>query len=250
MTRFSVCIPAHDRGENGPKWMRELLNSLKTQTLQDFDIVVPDQSKNDKILDTCKEYSENFEFTYIRYEGEVACENINIGLKECTGEIVKIIFSDDVFVSNKALEIISNYYKDNKTKWAFSGFCEMTEDGKKLYGENTPRWNQYTLEGCNNLSSPSVVSFRNDCKEYFDLNMRTSLDVEFYHRMRWNYGLPHFIEGTLVANRGHGGRVSSTGYDTLLQKPEGSWVVNSEEINYIRKKHKDFLDIGKYPDEI
>ena len=86
MPRFSIVIPTHDRGENGPKWMRELLDSLKIQTFQDFDIVVPDQSKNDKILDTCKEYSEDFEFTYIRYEGEVPCENINIGLKECFGD--------------------------------------------------------------------------------------------------------------------------------------------------------------------
>ena len=47
MPRFSIVIPTHDRGENGPKWMRELLDSLKIQTFQDFDIVVPDLSKND-----------------------------------------------------------------------------------------------------------------------------------------------------------------------------------------------------------
>ena len=66
MSRFSICIPAHDRGENGPKWMRELFDSIKKQTLQDFDIVVVDESENDLILDTCKEYSDDFEFTYIK----------------------------------------------------------------------------------------------------------------------------------------------------------------------------------------
>ena len=50
MSKFSICIPTHDRGENGPKWMRELLNSIKKQTFKDFDIVVTDQSKNDLIL--------------------------------------------------------------------------------------------------------------------------------------------------------------------------------------------------------
>ena len=29
MSEFSIAIPAHDRGENGPKWMRELLDTLK-----------------------------------------------------------------------------------------------------------------------------------------------------------------------------------------------------------------------------
>ena len=40
MFEFSIAIPAHDRGENGPKWMIELLDSLERQTFQDFEVVV------------------------------------------------------------------------------------------------------------------------------------------------------------------------------------------------------------------
>ena len=50
MSELSIAIPAHDRGENGPKWMRELLDTLAEQTFQDFDVVVSDQSKNDNIM--------------------------------------------------------------------------------------------------------------------------------------------------------------------------------------------------------
>ena len=53
MFEFSIAIPAHDRGENGPMWMRELLDSLEKQTFQDFEVVVSDQSKNDDIMDVC-----------------------------------------------------------------------------------------------------------------------------------------------------------------------------------------------------
>ena len=80
MSEFSIAIPAHDRGENGPKWMKELLDSLKNQTFQDFDVVVSDQSKNDNIMNVCKEY--DFDFTYVKYEGTVPCENINVALSE------------------------------------------------------------------------------------------------------------------------------------------------------------------------
>ena len=27
MSEFSIAIPTHDRGENGPKWLRELFES-------------------------------------------------------------------------------------------------------------------------------------------------------------------------------------------------------------------------------
>ena len=93
MSEISIAIPAHDRGENGPKWMRELLDSLKQQTFQDFDVVVSDQSKNDNIMNACKEY--DFDFTYVKYQGSIPCENINVALSECTGRIIKIMFSDD-----------------------------------------------------------------------------------------------------------------------------------------------------------
>ena len=93
MPEFSIAIPTHDRGKNGPKWMRQLLTTLQNQTFRDFDIVVSDQSKNDNILNVCKEYSDEFDFTYVRYEGTVPCENINIALSECTGRIIKIMFS-------------------------------------------------------------------------------------------------------------------------------------------------------------
>ena len=62
MFEFSIAIPAHDRGENGPKWMSELLDSLERQTFQDFEVVVSDQSKNDDIMNVCKDY--DFQFTF------------------------------------------------------------------------------------------------------------------------------------------------------------------------------------------
>ena len=251
MPRFSIVIPTHDRGENGPKWMRELLDSLKIQTFQDFDIVVPDQSKDDKILDTCKEYSEDFEFTYIRYEGEVPCENINIGLRECTGEIVKIIFSDDVVVDKNALQIINDAYISTNCKWAFSGFCG-TKDGKNTHDHRIPRWTEHTLDGRNLLSSPSVVSFLNECKVEFDENLKLLLDVDFYHRIRMNHGHPHIIPEVLVANREHDDRISSNAtskYDCVVEHPEGGWLMNSKELQYVREKYPNFFPHRKYPDE-
>lgn len=249
--RFSIAIPAHDRGENGPIWMRELLESIKNQTFQDLEIVVSDQSKNDNILNVCQEYSDDFEFKYVKYQGSIPCENINTALDECEGEIIKPMFSDDIFVANNALEILDKEYKETNCKWAFSGFCG-TRDGKTFYDYKIPRWTDYMLEGRNLLSSPSVVSFLNTSKQHFDENLKLLLDTEFYHRMRWENGMPHIIEDTLVANRDHDNRISShqtSQYDAVIEHPEGSWMINRSEYHYVQKKHKDFCINRKYPDE-
>lgn len=249
--RFSIAIPAHDRGENGPIWMRELLESIKAQTFRDLEIVVSDQSKNDNILDVCQEYSDDFDFKYVRYQGSVPCENINIALDECEGEIIKIMFSDDIFVNQNSLEIIDKEYKKSNCKWAFSGFCG-TRDGKTFYDERTPRWTDYMLEGRNFLSSPSVVSFLGSCKQHFDENLKLLLDTDFYHRMRWENGMPNIIEEVLVSNRDHDNRISShqtSQYDAVIEHPEGNWLINRAEYHYIQNKYKDFCMNRKYPDE-
>ena len=248
MSEFSIAIPAHDRGENGPKWMRELLDTLAEQTFQDFDVVVSDQSKNDNIMKVCEEYE--FEFVYIQYGGSNACENLNTALDNCDGRIIKIMFSDDIFVKKNALELIHDEYNKLGCKWAFSGFANW--DGDQYFDEKLPEWREKTLEGNNHLSSPTVVSFLNECKMEFDPNLKLLLDVDFYHRMRWKYGLPNIIPEVLVANRDHDDRISSDAtsqYDCVVEHPDGNWMMNSKELRYVTAKYPEFIISSKYPDE-
>lgn len=251
MSKISIAIPCHDRGENGLKWIKELFDSIKKQTFQDIDIVVSDQSKNDFILNVCKEYSDNFEFTYIKYEGSNPCENINIALENCEGKIIKIMFSDDLFVVNTALEKIHKKYEDLNCKWVFSGFCG-TKDGINFYDEKVPIWTDHMLEGRNFLSSPSAISFLNDCKVEFDTNLKLLLDTDFYHRMRLNNGIPDIILDVLIANRDHDNRISSqetSQYDCVVEHPNGNWMMNNRELQYVKSKHSKFFITRKYPDE-
>ena len=248
MTEFSIAIPAHDRGENGPKWMAELLDTLEQQTFQDFEVVVSDQSKNDKLMNVCQEY--DFDFTYIKYEGSVPCENINTAVDNCEGRIIKMMFSDDIFMRKDALERIKYEYDTCLCKWAFSGFANW--DGDEYFDEKLPEWREKTLEGNNHLSSPTVVSFLNECKMEFDPNLKLLLDVDFYHRMRWKNGLPNIIPEVLVANRDHDDRISSDAtsqYDCVVEHPDGNWMMNSKELRYVTAKYPEFIISSKYPDE-
>tara|TARA_B100001996_G_scaffold333255_1_gene282786 strand:- start:26 stop:775 length:750 start_codon:yes stop_codon:yes gene_type:complete len=248
MSEFSIAIPAHDRGENGPKWMRELLDSLEQQTYKDFDVVVSDQSENDNIMKVCEEY--DFEFVYIQYGGSNACENLNTALDNCDGRIIKIMFSDDIFIKKNALELIHDEYNKLGCKWVFSGFANWDNEG--LFDEKIPEWTPETIEGRNLLSSPSVVSFLNECKVEFDEELKLLLDVDFYHRMRMKNGYPFIIPEILVANRDHDDRISSDAtskYDCIVEHPEGGWMMNSKELQYVRDKYSDFFPSRKYPDE-
>ena len=135
-------------------------------------------------------------------------------------------------------------------KWAFSGFSNW--NGKDKHDKKTPVWADKTLEGRNLLSSPTVMSFLNECKEEFDVNLKLLLDVDFYHRMRMKNGMPNIIPNTLVANREHDDRISSdatSNYDCMVEHPEGNWLMNSRELQYVHEKYPEFIINPKYPDE-
>ena len=120
------------------------------------------------------------------------------------------------------------------------------------FDNKLPEWRERTLEGNNHLSSPSVVSFLNKGRVDFDHNLKLLLDVDFYHRMRWKYGLPNIIPEVLVANRDHDDRISSNAtskYDCMVEHPEGGWLMNSKELQYVREKYSSFFPHRKYPDE-
>ena len=206
--------------------------------------------ESDTEADMTDSLYDDFDFTYIKYEGDVPCENINIALDNCEGRIIKIMFSDDIFVKKNALELIHDEYNKLGCKWAFSGFSNWDNDG--LFDEKIPEWTPETVEGRNLLSSPSVVSFLNECKVEFDEELKLLLDVDFYHRMRMKNGKPFIIPDVLVANRDHDDRISSDAtskYDCIVEHPEGNWVMNSKELQYVRDKYSDFFPTRKYPDE-
>ena len=154
MFEFSIAIPAHDRGENGPKWMSELLDSLERQTFQDFEVVVSDQSKNDDIMNVCKDY--DFQFTYLRYQGDVPCENINIALNHCEGRSIKPMFSDEPHWVN-----MQDFFSDDRFLVSESGdnitdMCLMSMCQYQIIANSTYSWWGAWLSNSENFIAPKL----------------------------------------------------------------------------------------------
>jgi len=252
MSEITVCIPTYEFKGEGVKFLSELFKSLYIQTFQDFDIVISDHSQDDLIMNFCRNTEYNFEITYIQNPNGrgFQASNTNCALENAEGRIIKLIYQDDLFVDDQALEKIKNKF-DSGCKWLFHGFTHTT-DGIENHRDCIPKWTDMMLEGRNLLGSPSCVAMLNECKMYMDENIKLLIDTELYHRMRFEHGMPEFISNVLIANREHDGRTSSSGinYDARIDHPEGGWLVNRSELEYIEAKHKTFCRGGRqYPDE-
>lgn len=253
MSEISVCIPTYEYKGEGVKYLNELFKSLLTQTFQDFDVVISDHSKDNEIMNFCRECDYDFQITYIRNSNGRGFQapNTNCALENAEGKIIKLIYQDDIFMNDKALEKIKNAFDISGCKWLFHGFTH-TINGVETHRDCIPFWADMTLEGNNYLGSPSCIAILNDAKMYMDEKLKLLIDTELYHRMRIEYGMPMIISDVLIANREHDGRMSASGidYNSVCFAPSGKqWLVNIQELEYVKLKHSEFLRTGKYTDE-
>ena len=252
MPEISICIPTYEFKEQGVKYLVDIFDGLRKQTFQDFEVVISDHSKDDVIQDFCEGSGKEFDIIYMKNPNDrgFQASNINCVMENAEGRIIKLIMQDDLFVHDEALGKIKQGFDETNCKWLFHGFTHTT-DGIETHRDCIPRWCDMMLEGRNLLGSPSCVAILNETKIYLDTNLKLLVDTEFYHRMRIENGIPHIIPDILIANREHDDRTSSNiQYDTRIDHPEGSWLVDSKELDYIMVKHKDFfLKNRKYPDE-
>ena len=242
LNKISIAIPAYEMKGYGAEYLEELLQSIIKQTYFDVEVVVSDHSKKDDILLMCEDYSEKIPIVYVRnfYDRGNGPANTNVAIGHCTGDLIKIMFQDDIFTDDDALSKIHGVFQDTETNpsWVVTGFTH-TSDGTHTYRDMVPRWSEHLLEGQNFMGGPSVVTMRRDCLEYFDPKCRLLMDTEFYHRMRYNNGMPAILDDICIANREGDHRVSmNLDLDTLCEHEEGNWEVNKKELDYVVQKHE------------
>ena len=246
---ISIAIPTYEMKGAGSQYLFQLLENVRNQKFKDFEVCISDHSENDDIFDICGEFANYFTVKYFKNEEKRGNgpANTNSVVEMCEGKITKLIFQDDLIVDPYALTKIHHAYKTTKCNWCFNGFAHTT-DGVRHHRMMVPRWTDMMLEGRNLLGSPSCVSFLTDKFVGFDEELVLLMDTDFYHRMRYNHGMPYILEDILTSNREHNNRVSSSGvqYDARIEHPEGPWLVNQKELNYVLEKNK---DTREYPDE-
>tara|TARA_B100000003_G_scaffold127937_1_gene114731 strand:- start:4 stop:750 length:747 start_codon:yes stop_codon:yes gene_type:complete len=245
--KLSIAIPTYEMKGAGPQYLRELFDTINMQTFKDFEVCISDHSVDDSTLEVCQEYSQDFTIQYFRNENDRGNgpANTNSVMEMCSAPYTKLIFSDDLLIHERALELVVRTFDETDCDWSFSGF-KHTSDGKNFVRPMMPRWTDMLLEGRNLMGSPTCIAYKTDKFLGFDPEVKLLMDTDFYYRMRCAYGMPALIEEYLVANREHPNRVTqSHNYNYRFDHPEGSWIVVKEEVDYLLEKNKDL----KFPDE-
>jgi glycosyltransferase involved in cell wall biosynthesis len=229
--KISIAVPTWESHGRGVEFLDDLLRTIEIQHFKDFEVVISDHSKNDDLVNKVKEFDTKFQIKYIKNNKDRGNSpaNLNNAIDNCSGEIIKIMFQDDFFYDDEALEKIYYSLADSQKMWLLNG-CNHTKDhGNSFYWEFYPKFNPDLLRGVNTISSPSVVSFKNTIENRFDPNIVYFMDVDFYYGMKQKYGDPIFYNDVLITNRVHDDSISNK----LINKEE----VMKKESEYCFSKY-------------
>jgi hypothetical protein len=227
--KITICVPTWEQHGKGADFLSHLLKTISEQTYKNLNVIISDHSIDQTIQNVCYYFENKIEISYFKNNNNRGNgpANTNNSISHADGEIIKVMFQDDFFYQKNALELIAKNFENKDCNWLVNGCNHTHDDGQTFSNFMIPHWNDNIPIGINTISSPSVLSFRNDNPCFFDEELTMLMDCEMYYQLYIRYGLPKIITDCLITNRMHEHQISS-----LYNKN-----INSE-INYVKIKHK------------
>lgn len=218
MSKITCCIPVHNMDKKHI-FLPRLLNSLWSQSFQDFDIVVADNSDDSVMQEICH-YFGGIDHFFNPRKG--MAQNTNEAIKRSTGSLIKILYMDDFFAHDKALQRIW----DNFTGGWLVTSCTHTIDGDDRFNSHRPTFSE-NIHKVNTIGSPSVLTIENKDPLLFDETLTWMLDADYYKRLYDRYGLPQICNDiNVVIGLGEHQATSYLSDELKL-----------EELEYVTQKH-------------
>lgn len=155
---ISIVIPYYEM-RNADFYISRCTNSIRSQSYQDFEIVIIGDGS--------------------------ATQNINKGVKQATGDIIKVLCMDDFFTDKHALKRIVDAFKGT---WMVHG----------VNNNEQPLLTGDLHLGNNKLGGLSSIVFRKDKFIPFDESLVWLLDCDWYKKMIKEHGLPTLLNGNYV----------------------------------------------------
>lgn len=146
---------------NGDKYIEKQLDSIVNQTMVPNEIVITDDSDNDKTYNIIKNYIENYKnitWNYIKNDTRLGyCKNFFKAIEETTGDIIFLSDQDDIWVIDKIEKMCKCLDSNHDIKCLCSKYLYINK-----YDNVISEMHEYSTS-CNYKKNARI-------KEYFMMN--------------------------------------------------------------------------------
>lgn len=126
---ISIIVPIY----NVENYLRQCLDSIMSQTYQNFECLLINDGSLDNSADICREYvSKDSRFRYFEKENGGVSSARNLGIERSKGQYITFIDSDD-WVESDYLEVLYKSLIDEKADVAVSTYKQFNMDDNNYY---------------------------------------------------------------------------------------------------------------------
>ena len=128
MTRVSVLMSAY----NAEKYIAESIESILSQTFEDFEFIIIDDGSTDNTSQIIKSYND-YRIKYHYHKNQGLSKSLNMGLALAEGEYIIKLDSDDIAYKERIAKQVS--FMDSHPDYSLCGGGEdiISEDGEYIY---------------------------------------------------------------------------------------------------------------------
>ena len=236
--KISVIIPAY----NVEKYIEKCLESLKKQTLKNFEIIVIDDGSKDNTKEVVEQYIEkNKEIKiscYSKENGGLASAR-NYGVKYAKGEYISFLDADD-YLEEDLFEKLNKYMEENIDLIKFK-MKRVNEKGKCIEKIDGPTFENKTGEEAYELLCTNDLYMDPACiylyrKEFF-------VKEQFQYRLRYHedFGLTSLIiikAKTVASTNIYGYNYVQTSESLTRSENPKKELIRAKDL----LKHYDYMD--------
>ena len=213
MKLISVIVPVY----KAEKYLGECVDSILSQTYEEFELILVDDGSPDNSGKLCDEYAEKDErIKVIHKENGGVSSARNVGIENAVGEYIAFVDSDDI-VDKQYFELMCNKLEETDSDLCFCRFNVFDENSCKEYEEQIPSYQivdfgnaefvefakSFFVLKNNVMGSPWRSLIRKSCVEHIRFNPRIKIceDLIFIVNVIFNSKSICSIQNTLYQYR-------------------------------------------------
>lgn len=204
---------------NSAKTVKDTIESVLSQTYQDFEHIIIDGGSKDETMSIVKSYEPayNGRLRYISEPDEGIYNAMNKGLKMASGDIVGTLNSDDIYADNTVLESIVAPFTDESLECIFGklNLVDAKDLTKVIRESNSGAYYEKAFWKGWHPAHPTFYAKTNCYKKYgyFNETLKIASDFELLFRfLEKNKSKSAFVDKVLVLQREGGASTRLMGY--------------------------------------
>jgi len=164
--------------KNSENFLEECILSLDKQSYRNYEHIIIDGCSTDNTINIIKKYKDKIEY-WVSEKDEGLYDAMNKGIKKCSGDIIGILNSDDIYYP-QALRIVNEYFNLNKELDFLFGSVNKY---KLLYGYN-PKKIKWSFGFYTSHSVGFFIKKKSQLKVgLYNLKYKYSSDYDLFYRM-------------------------------------------------------------------